>query len=206
MLGLRLCHCAGAVHYFGFRVVIGHTLMTNSFSSDFCSISILCCSTAHLAKQAPHSCFLPLPWQLESQPRMGHQGFLSTHHGVYHLICLYVCMVSHISLRPQNRCPPPRCEALIKCDTRPSFLRSHRRPHYCHISTNYTGQRKEVIISECQLKTAIYIIKVTFWEIAQLTTSLTTSGESNVWFPSPRRWRQQSAKERGGEIKIAQMH
>lgn len=41
-----------------------------------------------------------------------------------------------------------------------------------------------------------------FWEIAQLTTCLTTSEKMNVRFPSPRRWRRRSAEERGGEIKI----
>lgn len=94
LLLLHLCRRAGAVHYSGFRVVIGHTLMTNSFSSDFCRISILCRAAAHLTKQAPHSCFLSLPWQLESQPRMGHQAF---YQNTMVCIILFVCMAAQSS-------------------------------------------------------------------------------------------------------------
>lgn len=41
--------------FVGFWVVIGHTLMTNSFSPDFCCISILCSDAACPNKSAPRA-------------------------------------------------------------------------------------------------------------------------------------------------------
>lgn len=58
----------------GFRVVIGHTLMTNSSSPAFCRISILllwCSLSQQTSPSRWNRCFLPLPWQLASQPETG---------------------------------------------------------------------------------------------------------------------------------------
>lgn len=128
VLQVCLCHCASVVHYFGFRVVIGHLWLINLWFilSAQNSAASQMCAAADLNKQAPHACFLPLPWQLVFQPR--NQVF-------FFFMKTPWCVLSYVSAEQLTALGCDRGNAarlpdgkLIKSDTRPSFLQSHWWP------------------------------------------------------------------------------